>query len=65
MVIKLYGEDGDIVKFLNVYFEFYWCDVKYFGFFNYYWDNFEWNNINILDVVSGDNDFNNGDESYF
>lgn len=41
MVIKLYGEDGDIVKFLNVYFEFYWCDVKYFGFFNYYWDNFE------------------------
>lgn len=64
MAIKLYGEDGDIVKFLNVYLELHRRDAKHSGFSNHYWDNLERNNINISDAVSGDNDSNNGDESH-
>ena len=64
MAIKLYGEAGDIVKFLNVYLELHRRDAKHSGFSNRYWDNLERNNINISDMVSGDNDSNNGDESH-
>ena len=64
MAIKLYGEAGDIVKFLNVYLELHRRDAKHSGFSDRYWDNLERNNINISDVVSGDNDSNNGDESH-
>ena len=61
MAIKLYGEAGDIVKFLNVYLELHRRDAKHSGFSNHYWDNLERNNINISDAVSGDS--NDGDES--
>lgn len=64
MAIKLYGEEGDIVKFLNVYLELHRRDAKHSGFSDRYWDNLERNNINISDVVSVDNDSNNGDESH-
>ena len=64
MAIKLYGEDGDIVKFLNVYLELHRRDAKHSSFSNHYWDNLERNNINISDAVSADNDSNNGDESH-
>lgn len=64
MAIKLYGEDGDIVKFLNVYLELHRRDAKHSGFSNHYWDNLERNNINISDTVNADNDSNNGDESH-
>lgn len=64
MAIKLYGEAGDIVKFLNVYLELHRRDAKHSGFSDRYWDNLERNNINISDVVSVDNDSNNGDESH-
>ena len=61
MAIKLYGEAGDIVKFLNVYLELHRRDAKHSGFSNHYWDNLERNNTNISDAVSGDS--NDGDES--
>ena len=64
MAIKLYGEAGDIVKFLNVYLELHRRDTKHSGFSNRYWDNLERNNINISDTVGGDSDSNNGDESH-
>lgn len=64
MAKKLYGEAGDIVKFLNVYLELHRRESKHSGFSNRYWDNLERNNINISDVVSADNDCNNGDESH-
>ena len=64
MAKKLYGEAGDIVKFLNVYLELHRRESKHSGFSNRYWDNLERNNINISDVVSADNDSNNGDESH-
>ncbi|XP_020631258.1 uncharacterized protein LOC110068219 [Orbicella faveolata] len=63
MAIKLYGETGDIVKFLNVYLELHRRDAKHSGFSNHYWDNLEQNNINISDAVSGDGDSNDGDDS--
>ena len=60
MAKKLYGEAGDIVKFLNVYLELHRRETKNSG----YWDNLERNN-NISDVVSADNDSNKDDESRF
>lgn len=65
MAKKLYGEAGDIVKFLNVYLELHRRETKNSGSSNRYWDNLERNN-NISDAVSADNDSNNtGDESRF
>lgn len=63
MVEKLYGDLGEFVNFLNVYFEFYWCDVKCFGLFNSFWDNFEWNN-DSLGGISVDDKFDNSDNSW-
>ncbi|KAL9975916.1 hypothetical protein ACROYT_G013135 [Oculina patagonica] len=64
MAIKLYGEAGDIVKFLNVYLELHRRETKNSGSSNRYWDDLERNNNNS-DAVSADNDSNNGDESRF
>ena len=62
MAKKLYGDAGDIVKFLNVYLELHRRETRNSSTSNRYWDNLERNN-NSSDVVSGDNDSNNGDES--
>jgi len=62
MAKKLYGEDGDMVKFLNVYLELHRREIKHSGFSNRYWDNLEKNN-NSSDVISVDNEDNNGDEN--
>lgn len=64
MAKKLYGEAGDIAKFLNVYLELHQRETETFGFSNRYWDNLESNN-NISDAVSADNDSDNGEESRF
>lgn len=47
MVERIYGIDGDMVKFLNIYFEFYRCEMNYFGDLKCFWDNFEKNNNNF------------------
>ena len=41
MAQKLYGEEGSVVKFLNVYLELHRREANHSGFANRYWDNLE------------------------
>ena len=43
MAEKLYGEEGSVVKFLNVYLELHRREANHSGFANRYWDNLEEN----------------------
>lgn len=43
MAQKLYGEEGSMVKFLNVYLELHRREANHSGFANRYWDNLEEN----------------------
>ena len=43
MAQKLYGEEGSVVKFLNVYLELHRREANHSGFANRYWDNLEEN----------------------
>ena len=43
MAQKLYGEEGSMVKFLNVYLELHRREANHSGFVNRYWDNLEEN----------------------
>lgn len=61
MAKKLYGEAGDMVKFLNVYLELHRRETKQSGFSNRYWDNLEKNN-NSSDAISLDNEEYKEDE---
>lgn len=63
MAKKLYGEAGDMVKFLNVYLELHQRETKHSHSPNGYWDNLEKNNNNS-DVISADNRSNNDDENH-
>ena len=43
MAQKLYGEEGSMIKFLNVYLELHRREANHSGFANRYWDNLEEN----------------------
>lgn len=58
MAEKLYGDAGDIVKFLNVYLELHRRETKNSASSNRFWDNAERDNNNS-DGFSADNDSNN------
>lgn len=62
MAEKLYGESGDMVKFLNVYLELHRRDTNHSRSSNRYWDNLEENNNNSV-VISVDNEGSNDDEN--
>lgn len=61
MAKNLYGEEGDMVNFLNVYLELHRRETNNSDSSNCYWDNLEKNNHNS-DVISGDNESNTDDE---
>ena len=58
MAEKMYGESGDMVKFLNVYLELHRRDTNHSRSSNRYWDNLEENNNNSVDN-EGNNDNEN------